>query len=322
MNPPDAPRRSSLGLIPAILAGLILRRTGAVLAPVEPPRGPRNGSVTRGGLGLRAQRRRGGQDRTGRCSGSRARSSSPSRRCCPQSLRARAPARRPAPAHRRSRSTAIRPPPPNLQADPYVDIDAKEADEAARLSGLRLSRRGPHPRAHPDRPRHGADGRPAPRPRTRDRSGTREGAGAMKAQSALALWPPAASAAAVETDHIILGFTVLTLLLTVPVFLAITYFALRYRAGRTGRPQHRRAPQLPHRDQLDADPLRADADLLRLGREALHRLPEPAARRAWWWRRWAGNGCGSSSIPPASPRSTTCTCPSTSRSASASPART
>ncbi len=53
----------------------------------------------------------------------------------------------------------------------------------------------------------------------------------MKAQSALALWPPAASATAVETDHIILGFTVLTLLLTVPVFLAITYFALRYRQG-------------------------------------------------------------------------------------------
>ena len=53
----------------------------------------------------------------------------------------------------------------------------------------------------------------------------------MTDPSALALWPPAASAAAVETDHIILGFTVLTLLLTVPVFLAIAYFAIRYREG-------------------------------------------------------------------------------------------
>lgn len=53
----------------------------------------------------------------------------------------------------------------------------------------------------------------------------------MTDPSALALWPPAASAAAAETDGIILGFTVLTLLLTVPVFLAITYFAFRYREG-------------------------------------------------------------------------------------------
>lgn len=30
---------------------------------------------------------------------------------------------------------AIRPPPPNLQPDPYADITAKERDEAARLAG-------------------------------------------------------------------------------------------------------------------------------------------------------------------------------------------
>ena len=53
----------------------------------------------------------------------------------------------------------------------------------------------------------------------------------MNAQSALALWPPAASSGAVEADYLILAFTVLTLLLTVPVFLAITYFAVRYREG-------------------------------------------------------------------------------------------
>ena len=50
-------------------------------------------------------------------------------------------------------------------------------------------------------------------------------------QSALELWPAAASASAVETDILILAFTVLTLLLTVPVFIAISYFALRYREG-------------------------------------------------------------------------------------------
>lgn len=48
----------------------------------------------------------------------------------------------------------------------------------------------------------------------------------------LGLWPQSASASAVEVDHIILAFTVVTLLLTVPIFVAISYFALRYRAGR------------------------------------------------------------------------------------------
>ena len=50
-------------------------------------------------------------------------------------------------------------------------------------------------------------------------------------QSALDIWPAAASAGAVPPDYLILAFTVLTLLLTVPVFLAITYFAIRYREG-------------------------------------------------------------------------------------------
>jgi cytochrome c oxidase subunit II len=49
--------------------------------------------------------------------------------------------------------------------------------------------------------------------------------------AALQLWPVAASARAVETDELILAFTVLTLALTVPVFIAITWFALRYREG-------------------------------------------------------------------------------------------
>ncbi|KAB1073940.1 cytochrome c oxidase subunit II [Methylobacterium planeticum] len=50
-------------------------------------------------------------------------------------------------------------------------------------------------------------------------------------QTPLHLWPASASAVAVETDYLILAFTVLTLLLTVPVFLGITYFAIRYRDG-------------------------------------------------------------------------------------------
>ena len=51
------------------------------------------------------------------------------------------------------------------------------------------------------------------------------------AGSALSLWPASASASAVETDHLILVFTILTLLLVVPIFIAISIFALRYREG-------------------------------------------------------------------------------------------
>ena len=50
--------------------------------------------------------------------------------------------------------------------------------------------------------------------------------------NALAIWPQAASSAAHQADYLILCFTVVTLLLTVPIFLSITYFAFKYRAGR------------------------------------------------------------------------------------------
>lgn len=43
--------------------------------------------------------------------------------------------------------------------------------------------------------------------------------------SPLALWPAFASASAAETDHLIWLFT---LLLVVPIFMAVTFFALRY----------------------------------------------------------------------------------------------
>ena len=58
------------------------------------------------------------------------------------------------------------------------------------------------------------------------------------AEHALALWPPAASHAATHVDYLISAFTVVTLLLTVPIFLAITYFALAYRAGRRANREH------------------------------------------------------------------------------------
>ncbi len=48
----------------------------------------------------------------------------------------------------------------------------------------------------------------------------------------LLLWPAAASHAATHVDYLISAFTAVTLLLTVPIFIAITYFALVYRAGR------------------------------------------------------------------------------------------
>ena len=49
----------------------------------------------------------------------------------------------------------------------------------------------------------------------------------------LQLWPAAASPGAVNTDLLILCFTVLTLVLVVPIFIAITIFAIRYRDGRS-----------------------------------------------------------------------------------------
>ena len=50
--------------------------------------------------------------------------------------------------------------------------------------------------------------------------------------NALSIWPEAASQAARHADYLILCFTLVTLLLTVPIFVGITYFAFRYRSGR------------------------------------------------------------------------------------------
>ena len=55
----------------------------------------------------------------------------------------------------------------------------------------------------------------------------------------LALWPPSASVSAGQTDYVILGFTVLTLLLVGPIFVGITWFAIYYRDGRAVNREHR-----------------------------------------------------------------------------------
>ncbi len=54
----------------------------------------------------------------------------------------------------------------------------------------------------------------------------------------LAIWPAAASGSAVQTDYLILAFTVVILFLTVPIFIAITYFAFRYRQGKAADRSH------------------------------------------------------------------------------------
>ncbi len=50
--------------------------------------------------------------------------------------------------------------------------------------------------------------------------------------SLIDLWPPEASAYANHVDLLIAGFTVLIVLLSAPVFILITVFALKYRRGR------------------------------------------------------------------------------------------
>lgn len=54
----------------------------------------------------------------------------------------------------------------------------------------------------------------------------------------LQIWPQAASPDAVSADHLIICFTIVTLALTVPIFLGITYFAFKYRAGREADRTH------------------------------------------------------------------------------------
>jgi cytochrome c oxidase subunit 2 len=54
----------------------------------------------------------------------------------------------------------------------------------------------------------------------------------------LLLWPIAASREAMQADHLIWSFTLLTLVLTVPIFLAIGWFAFHFRAGKQAHRQY------------------------------------------------------------------------------------
>jgi cytochrome c oxidase subunit 2 len=67
----------------------------------------------------------------------------------------------------------------------------------------------------------------------------------MSTPSPLDLWPVAASADAVQVDHVVFAFTVVLLLLTVPIFVFMAYCAAKYRAGRAVDRTQREARNLP-----------------------------------------------------------------------------
>ena len=67
----------------------------------------------------------------------------------------------------------------------------------------------------------------------------------MSNPSPLDLWPVAASASAVEVDPVLLAFTGVLLLLTVPIFVFMAYCAAKYRAGRVVDRTSRSVRNLP-----------------------------------------------------------------------------
>lgn len=54
----------------------------------------------------------------------------------------------------------------------------------------------------------------------------------------LSLWPDRASSYAVEVDRLLIAFTILIVLLSAPVFILITVFAIRYRRGKAADRRH------------------------------------------------------------------------------------
>jgi cytochrome c oxidase subunit 2 len=89
----------------------------------------------------------------------------------------------------------------------------------------------------------------------------------------LALWPPAASASAVETDHLIWAFTLLTLLLVVPIFLGITFFAIRYQDGRAVNRGFRE-----DRDRLHKTPPANATQIEAIGRQWMWKFQHPGGQ--------------------------------------------
>jgi hypothetical protein len=131
MSAPNDTRRSSLGLLPAILAGLILRRTGAVptraaeASGSEPPAQDWDYEHSDAAAGKTAWVMLGLAGAVLATIGA----------VLLLDHVVLGHQRRALPPLTPQQIVAIRPPPPNLQPDPYADIDAKEADEAGRLSG-------------------------------------------------------------------------------------------------------------------------------------------------------------------------------------------
>ncbi|KQP39287.1 hypothetical protein ASF49_21720 [Methylobacterium sp. Leaf104] len=130
MSPPDAPRRASLALVPAILAGLILRRTGAVPpAPGTPAEASRAEDWD--------------YERTDAEAGKTAWVMLGLAGAVLATIGAvlalnhvvLGRQRAALPPLTAQQTAAIRPPPPNLQPDPYAEIDARHAEAAGRLSG-------------------------------------------------------------------------------------------------------------------------------------------------------------------------------------------
>ncbi len=124
----------------------------------------------------------------------------------------------------------------------------------------------------------------------------------------LALWPAAASASATDTDYVILAFTVLTLLLTVPIFIGITWFAIYYREGRAVNREHREARNVKIELSWMLIPFALTLVFFVWGAWIFDTHRHPPANCHARSARSGGSGCGSSSTPEGSGRSTICTC--------------
>jgi cytochrome c oxidase subunit 2 len=123
----------------------------------------------------------------------------------------------------------------------------------------------------------------------------------------LPLWPEAASAVAVDVDHLYIYLTLVSVVMSVLIFGTIFVFAIKYRRRGDEIPQ-------PIHGSLRLEiawsviPFLVMLTFFWWGAKIFF---ANAARRPtrWMSTRWASNGCGRSSIRKASARSTNCTFP-------------
>lgn len=111
--------------------------------------------------------------------------------------------------------------------------------------------------------------------------------------NALAVWPAAASAYAVQVDYLIWAFTAVILLLTVPIFGTLILFAARYQHGNTDRD---RSNPLERDPRLELSwiviPFLVTMVFFVWGAVLYHRLQSPpagalivnAVARQWMWK--------------------------------------